>query len=135
VSRERRATCLGEVVPLDPGSLGQRPELTDIAGRVAESAAGYFLTGLPGLEVRWLPSRQGDPEVDFVLGVGDRWIPLEVKYRARVDPVRDVEALKAFIEKPYHRATFGILVTREDVDVTLDPRVVALPLSSLLWMR
>ncbi|MBI4865078.1 MAG: hypothetical protein HY815_33190 [Candidatus Riflebacteria bacterium] len=101
----------------------------------AESTAGYFLTGLPGLEVRWLPERQGDPEVDFVLGIGDQWIPLEVEYQARIDPVRDVRALIQFVEKLYHRSQFGILVTRKDLAVTLDPRIVALPLSSLLRMR
>lgn len=130
-----RASWLGEAVPLDPGALGQHPELADIAGRLAESTAGYFLSGIPNLEVRWLPERGDDPEVDLVIAIGDRWIPLEVKYRARIDPVRDVQGLLRFLDQPYHRAPFGLLITREDIDVPIDPRIIPLPLSSLLWMK
>jgi predicted AAA+ superfamily ATPase len=67
--------------------------------------------------------------------VGDVRIPLEVKYQRRIDPLRDTEGLRTFIEKTVNRAPFGLLVTQTD-DVSIDdPRIVALPLSSFLLLR
>ena len=43
--------------------------------------------------------------------------------------------LRAFIEKAVYRAPFGILVTQTDEPASDDPRIVSLPLSSLLLMR
>jgi predicted AAA+ superfamily ATPase len=76
-----------------------------------------------------------DPEVDLVLTVGERRIPIEVKYRRRIDPHRDARGLRAFLEKTVYNAPFGILVTLEDGVGVRDPRIVALPLSSVLLLR
>ncbi|MBI4567349.1 MAG: ATP-binding protein [Planctomycetes bacterium] len=131
-----RAAWLGEVVSLDPHVLRQHPESADLAGHLAESTLGYFLSTIPIPEVRWQPEREGHPEVDLVLGVGDRWIPIEVKYKAKIDPFRDAAGLRAFLDRPSLRAPFGLLVTREPLDPPwIDDRILALPLSSILWMR
>lgn len=129
-----RASWLQEMVPLTPRALQEAPEHSALAGHIAESIVGYFLASLPGASLAWFPERGTELEVDFVLTVGDWRIPIEVKYRRRIDPHRDTLGLRAFIEKTANRAPFGVLVTLEATEV-LDPRIVALPLSSLLLMR
>jgi len=130
-----RASWLQEVVPITPNGLSASPHLSDLAGHLAESITGYFLSTIPGLDLAWFPERGAEPEVDFVMTVGEHHIPLEVKYRQRIDGHRDTLGLRAFIEKTVYNAPFGILVTLTD-DVSVDdPRIIALPLSSLLIMR
>lgn len=130
-----RASWLQEAVPLDPESLSQAPHLQPLAGRLAESVTGAALATIPNLDLSHLPARDGDPEVDFVLTVGTRRIPLEVKYQRAVDPLRDTEALRTFIERAVNNAPFGVLVTQTDTDAVRDPRIVTLPLSSLMMLR
>ncbi len=129
-----RAAWLQEQVPLDPAELIQKPELADLAGHLAESATGYFLASIPHLDVAHFPERAAEREVDFVITVGDQRIPIEVKYRGRITP-EDVRGLQSFIEKPVYRAPFGLLITRDDQRVTDDPRIISLPLSTLLFMH
>ena len=129
------ASWLQEVIPIIPDDLQRSPHLSDLAGHMAESITGYFLSNIPGLDLAWFPERGVEPEVDFVIVVGEHRIPLEVKYRQHIDRHRDTLGLRAFIEKVAYNAPFGVLVTLSD-DVSLaDPRIVALPLSSLLLMR
>jgi predicted AAA+ superfamily ATPase len=130
-----RASWLQETIPITPEELRRSAHLTDLAGHMAESIAGYFLHTIPGLDLAWFPQRGAEPEVDFVITVGEHRIPLEVKYRQRIDAHRDTLGLRAFIEKTVYNAPFGLLITLSD-DVSIsDPRIVALPLSSLLLMR
>jgi predicted AAA+ superfamily ATPase len=130
-----RASWLEEIIPLTHNALQQSPHLSDLAGHIAESAAGYFLGSIPGLDVAWFPEKGAEPEVDFVVTVGEHRIPIEVKYRQHIDAQRDTLGLRAFIEKSVYNAPFGVLVTLTDDVVVPDPRIVALPLSSLLLMR
>lgn len=130
-----RASWLQEAVPLDPEGLRGAPHLGSLAGHLAESVLGYFLGNLPGLDLAHFPERGVEPEVDFVLTVGAHRIPVELRYRSAIDPHRDTLGLRAFIERTVYNAPFGILVTLEDAPPPRDPRIVALPLSSLLVMR
>ncbi len=130
-----RAAWLQEVVPLDPAGLAISPHLSDIAGRLAESMLGYFLASIPGLNVSHFPERGSEPEVDFILTVGTRRIPIEVKYRRRIDPFEDTRGLRAFVEKTVYNAPFGLLVTLEDGVSLDDRRIIPIPLSSFLWTR
>ncbi|HXG25050.1 MAG TPA: hypothetical protein VNJ09_10880 [Chthonomonadales bacterium] len=66
--------------------------------------------------------------------IGWQRIPIEVKYRRRIE-YRDTLGLRAFIEKAHYNAPFGILVTLGDENPIDDPRIVALPLSTLLLLR
>jgi len=85
--------------------------------------------------VAHLPARDDQPKVDFVLTIGTRRVPIEVKYWRRIDPVEDTRGLTAFLERSVHNASFGLLVTLED-DVPLrDPRILTMSLSQLLWLR
>jgi len=130
-----RASWLQEIVPLDPPGLEREPHLTTLAGHIAESVVGATLSTIAGLDLAHLPESGGEPEVDFVLTVGTKRIPLEVKYQRRVDPLRDTEGLRTFIEKSVNNAPFGILVTQVEAPEVIDPRIVALPLSSLMLLR
>lgn len=130
-----RASWLEENIPLYPPALVDAPHLADLAGHIADSVVGAFLAGIPHLDVAHFPERREEPEVDFVLTIGERRIPLEVKYRRRIDPVRDSLGLRSFIEKAHYNAPFGILVTMEDGVQIPDPRIVAVSLPSLLFMR
>jgi len=129
-----RAAWLQEVVPLTPAELEQAPHLSDLAGRIAESTAGYFFRSIIGLDVAHFPERGTEPEVDFVLTVGEQRIPIEVKYRKRID-FKDTIGLRSFVEKPHYNAPFGVLVTLLDEPASDDPRIVSVPLSTLLLLR
>jgi predicted AAA+ superfamily ATPase len=110
------------------------PHLAGLVGRIAESVAGYFFRSIVGLDVAHFPERTAEPEVDFVLTVGEQRIPVEVKYRRRVSH-DDTVGLRAMIEKTVYRAPFGIMVTQQDAPATDDPRIVSLPPSTLLLLR
>lgn len=129
-----RAAWLQEVVPLSPEGIDQQPHLAEIAGHIAESAGGYFLSSIKNLDVAHFPERGSEPEVDYVLTVGEQRIPVEVKYRRRID-YKDTLGLRAFVEKAHYNAPFGVLVTLLDEVASDDPRIVSVPLSSLLLMR
>lgn len=130
-----RASWLQEIVPLDPAGLNASPHLTGLAGHLAESVLGYFLASIPNLDLAYFPPRGAEPEVDFVLTVGMRRIPIEVKYRRRIDPHDDTRGLRAFVEKSVYNAPFGLLITLEDEVRVPDPRVIPMSLSSLLWLK
>jgi predicted AAA+ superfamily ATPase len=130
-----RASWLQEIVPLDPLGLSSSPHLSDLAGHLAESTLGCFLVSIPNLDVAHFPIRGPEPEVDFVVTIGTRRIPIEVKYRTRIDPLDDTRGLRAFLEKSVYNAPFGLLVTLEDEVQVSDPRIIPISLSSLLWMR
>lgn len=129
-----RAAWLQERIPLAPEELLKNPHLQDLAGRIAESAAGYFFRSIIGLDVAHFPERPSEPEVDFVLTVGEQRIPVEIKYRKSID-YKDSKGLRSFIEKAHYNAPFGLLITLDDAAISDDPRIVTMPLSSLLFMR
>lgn len=129
-----RAAWLQENVPLTPTALAENPHLMDLAGHIAESATGYLLRSMIGLDVAHFPERGAEPEVDYVLTVGEQRIPLEVKYRRRIDH-RDTVGLRSFMEKPHYIAPFALLITLLDEPASDDPRIISLPLSTLLFMR
>jgi predicted AAA+ superfamily ATPase len=129
-----RAAWLQEQVPLVPEALANSL-LADLAGHIVEGAVGQFLTGIPGLDVAHFPERGAEPEVDFVLTVGERRLPVEVKYRQRIDAQPDTRGLRAFIERTVNNAPFGVLVTMRDGVTVDDPRIVPVSLPSLLLLR
>jgi len=131
-----RASWLQEPIALTPEALARRPEDSDLAGRIAESIVGTFLiTSIGGDQIKHFPERSGEPEVDFVIVSGSVRIPVEVKYRRRINALEDTAGLRSFIERSTYRAPFGILVTQNDEPTVTDPRIVELSLSSLLMLR
>ena len=129
-----RASWLQEEIPLDVQRLREAPDLTRFAGHIAESVAGACLSSISGLQVAHAPARDDRDEIDFVLTVGDRRIPIEVKYQRRIDGFRDTAAIRGFLETRANRAPFGVLVSQTEAGIP-DPRIVNVPLSSLLLLR
>lgn len=135
VDHALRASWLQEVVPLAGKDLDTNPDLASLAGRVAESTVGAVLSTIAGLDLAHLPERASEPEIDFVLTVGTARIPLEVKYRANPDHRRETGALERFVNIDVNHAPFGILVTRAEVSWPPPPKIVVLPLSTLMLLR
>lgn len=130
-----RASWLQEQIPLTPEALAKRPELTTIAGHLAESIFGSVTSTIPGLDIAHFPERGIDREVDFVLTVGVQRIPIEVKYQRRIDPFRDTLGIRSFLEKTVNNANFGLLITQDHSGEVDDPRIVSLPLSTFMLIR
>ncbi len=130
-----RASWLQEQVPLDPDELARKPELTTLAGHLAESIVGSVASTIHGLDLAHFPERGTDREVDFVLTVGAQRIPVEVKYQRHIDPLRDTLGTRSFLEKAVNNAAFGILITQDDNTGVEDPRIVSLPLSTFMLLR
>ncbi len=131
-----RAAYLQEQVPLLPETLETEPHLQALAGHVAESILGYFLSGIPGIELAWAPERGNEPEVDFVVTIGTQRIPVEVKYRTEIHARQDTLGLTTFLGKSVNKAPFGVLVTKNDSPPAgLPANVVSVSLSSVLMIR
>lgn len=131
-----RASWLQEPIALTPAALARRPEDSDIAGRIAESIVGTSLvTSIGEDQIKHFPERSNEPEVDFIIVSGSVRIPVEVKYRRRINPLEDTAGLRSFLEKSVYRAPFGILISQNDVPTITDPRIVELSLPSFLLLR
>jgi len=129
-----RASWLQERVPLAPDVVDDGPELTTLAGRMAQSVLGATASVIRGLDADRVPTPPREPDLDFVLEVGDQQIPVQVNYRRRINPVRDTRGIRAFVEEPAKRAPFGFLITRKDGPAIDDPRIVAMPLSTFMLL-
>ena len=101
---------------------------------MAQSVLGDTASVIRGLDIDRVPTPLREPDLDFVLEVGDQQIPVQVNYRRSIDPVRDTRGIRAFVEKPAKRAPFGLLITRADEPAIDDPRIVAMPLSTFMLL-
>ena len=129
-----RASSLREHVPLAPDALDANPELTTLAGHIAQSVLGATASVIRGLDIDRVPTPPREPDLDFVLEVGDQQIPVQVNYRRSIDSVGDTRGIRAFVEKPAKRAPFGLLITREDGPAIDDPRIVSMPLATFMML-
>lgn len=130
-----RASWLQEQIPLTSEALTECPELTALAGHIAESIFGSVASTIPGLDIAHFPERGLDREVDFVLTVGAQRVPVEIKYQRRIDPLRDTLGIRSFVEKSVNNTSFGLLITQDHSGIVDDPRIVSLPLSSFMLLR
>jgi predicted AAA+ superfamily ATPase len=132
-----RAAILHDIVPLDAPSLWNGPaNVQTDAGFLAESTVGYYFALLVNKSIGHVPGGKGTLEIDYVVIIGDKRIPVEVKYQSRVDPA-DGRALTAFLDNKLNNAPLGLLLTRDfemGMDIR-DPRIVCLPLKALLLLR
>lgn len=116
---------LDEGLLRDPSHLG--PSVEALVHDHARRLAG-------ALSPEWLPrafywrDRRGR-EVDVVVPLGDRVLPVEVKHRG--DPGRGLEGLRAFLEA-HPEAPFGLVVTRDRLE--LRDRLLFLPLEAFLLL-
>ncbi|MDE0070995.1 MAG: ATP-binding protein [Caldilineaceae bacterium] len=130
-----RASWLQEQIPLTPEALANRPELSTLAGHIAESVFGSVASTIHGLDIAHFPERGTDREVDFILTVGTQRVPVEIKYQRRIDPLSDTLGIRSFLDKSVNNASFGLLVTQDDSGTVDDPRIVSLPLSTFMLLR
>lgn len=128
-----RASWLQEHIPLDFTTEENNQDIATIAGFLAESVTGALFASISGLDVSHLPPKNGEPEVDFVLTIGEQRIPIEVKYRNIIRP-KHYEGLQHFISQPINRAPFGILITKNP-ELSVSPDIVTLSLKELLILR
>ena len=101
---------------------------------MAQSVLGATASVIRGLDIDRVPTPPREPDLDFVLEVGDQQIPVQVNYRRSIDPVGDTRGIRAFVEKPAKRAPFGLLITRGDGLAIDDPRIVSMPLSTFMLL-
>jgi len=128
-----RASWLQENIPLQFESDEKNQDISTMAGYLAESIVGALFSGIGGLDLSHLPATKKEPELDFVITIGDQRIPIEVKYRNTVKN-EHYSGLTAFISKPINRAPFGLMITKNEA-VGPDNRIIAIPLKSLLLLR
>ena len=129
-----RASWRQERVPLAPDAVEASPELTTLAGHIAQSVLGATASVIRGFDTDPVPTPPREPDLDFVFTAGDQQIPVQVNYRRSIDSVGNTRGIRAFVEKPAKRAPFGLLITREDVPPIDDPRIVAMPLSTFMLL-
>lgn len=128
-------TIRQELIPLEPEDLAHKLHLSALAEDRAKSVLSETLSTIRNLDVHRFPLRAVKPEMDCVLTIGTRRIPVEVKYQRKIDPLRDTEGIRTFLEKAANNAPFGLLVTQTDLETVTDPRIVALPLSTVMLLR
>lgn len=130
-----RNGVLQETIPLDPEALkGCNEAVATQAGHLVESVLGYFLKGIPGLELSWFPERPKEPEIDLVLTIGVSRIPIEVKYRRGAADGAARAGIDSFCTKPAYAAPFGIIVTQKGEGLVAD-NAIAVPASTFLLLR
>ena len=66
--------------------------------------------------------------------VGDQQIPVQVNCQRGIDPVRDTQGIKSFVDEPANRAPFGLLINQEDTPPINDAWVVTMPLSTVMLL-
>jgi predicted AAA+ superfamily ATPase len=130
-----RNGVLQETLPLDPDALKNCDEaVATQVGHLIESVLGYFLKGIPGVEVSWFPERAKEPEVDLVLTIGTGRIPVEVKYRRSKPDKAALAGIESFCGKSAYAAPFGIIVT-QTTEGPIGDKAIALPASTFLLLR
>ncbi len=129
-----REAWLQEKVPIDPAQLAKAPEtVLTVAGHIIESIVGYYFSSIPELDVAWLPERKNEqqPEVDFILTIGLKRIPVEIKYVRRPLKKGDYAGLERFCSQEKYNAPFGLIITQKEAGRISDS-VIAVPASALL---
>ena len=128
-----REAWLQEQLPLYADGLAAAPEaVVTQVGHLAESVVGAYLSTVPGIELSWLPETGSEGEIDFVITIGLKRIPVEVKYRRQVTN-SDSAHVRDFIKQPKYNAPFGIVITQERCGE--DDGVFYIPLFALLGLR
>ena len=105
-----------------------------MAGYIAESTVGTVLSAITHLDIAWLPAKQKNQEVDFVMVLGNQRVPIEVKYRNKVRQ-HDLQGIIEFLDRDINQASFGIVVTKSDETIIEDKRLICMPLSTFMLLR
>jgi predicted AAA+ superfamily ATPase len=127
-----RQAWLQEVVPISPRSLVDAHEtVLTLTGHLVEGIIGYYLNAISGLDMAWFPARQNEPEIDFVVTMGLKRLPIEIKYRRGKPKNGDLMGIKSFCKQKKYNAEFGLVITQEYAGPIGD-NVIAIPASTFL---
>lgn len=101
-------------------------------GRIAETLAHNTIMLFPGIsDISYYREPRGDQEIDFILRVGSKTVPIEVTYQKQADE-KHVDAIKNFLTTNGKPDSFGILVTRDSFNINRP--IIKIPLSFFLLM-
>ncbi len=129
-----RRAMLQESVPLDPSELKSEPQaVATLAGHLVEGIMASFLKRVPGVELSWFPERDQEPEIDFILTIGVKRIPVEVKYKRGRLARTECKGIYSFCGKEHYNAPFGLVIT-QDFAGRINRHVVAVPASRFLLL-
>jgi len=120
-----RAAWLAEEV-----SLYESTPNEDMAGSIVEGMVGYLLSSIDGIGVSYLPAKGEQGEIDYIIEIGDKHIPVEVKYQ---NSLPKFTALKYYINKPVNNAPFGLVVTKHDSWIR--DNIIAIPFKNFLLLQ
>ncbi|MDP3726080.1 MAG: ATP-binding protein [bacterium] len=99
-------------------------------GRIAETLAHNVIRLFPGVsDVSYYREPSGKQEVDFVVRIGSRMVPIEVSYQAQVDS-HHRDSVRAFLEAHGKQSGFGIFVTKNNWKI--EQPIIEMPLSLFL---
>jgi len=108
-----RNSFLGEDIPLDPSELASVDQaVATQAGHLVESCIGNHCSQIPRVDLSWVSQKANTDEIDFILTIGDKRIPIEVKYVSRKIRQSDYEAVSKFALNPHYGAEFGLVATQ-----------------------
>ncbi len=120
-----RASWLKERIPLYGDNVN-----TDLAGHIIESIIGNYLSTVDGLGISFLPSNKNTGEVDLIMGIGDKHIPIEIKYQ---NNPKLTNGIKEFMTKKTNNAPFGIIITKKDSWIS--DELIAIPARQFLLLK
>ena len=128
-----RYALLREQIPLTPRRLkGANESVATQAGHLMEGIVGNLFAGTQGINACFFPARKDEPEVDVVLSIGMKHLPLEVKYRRRTTS-SDLDGLRSFLSREHYEADFGVIITQEHSG-EIEDRILAVPAKTLMLL-
>lgn len=99
-------------------------------GRVAETLVHNVIRLFPGIsDVSYYREPSGKQEVDFIVRVGSRMIPIEVTYQNQMDN-QHRGSIRTFLEAHGKQNNFGILITKESWKI--EQPIIEMPLPFFL---
>ncbi len=101
-------------------------------GRIAETLAHNVIRLFQGIsDVSYFREPRGESEIDFVVRIGSRTVPIEVCYQPTID-VKHLKTLHDFISKHPKEGNYGMLVTKESYRPSLPVMEIPLPFFLLM---
>jgi len=96
-------------------------------GRVAETLAHNVIRLFPGVsEVSYYRESRGKEEVDFIVRVGSKIVPIEVCYKSNMDSSHK-KTIGKFMREHSRQTSFGIIVTKNNFNFTQSILEIPLP--------
>ena len=121
-----RAAWLAEEV-----SLYESTPNEDMAGSIVEGMVGYLLSSIDGIGVSYLPAKGEQGEIDYIIEIGDKHIPVEVKYRNTLP--HQFNALEHYVSRPVNNAPFGLVITKDKSWIR--DHIIAVPFKNFLLLQ